>query len=124
MKLSDLSHDVFSLLFKVKGSLEILSSFEPQVGKIALGNVNELEKVLKRLFILLRLKNGEYNLSDERVRENLRNELIGILSEIARKKGDIYILKKPENSFEELYHLCAKEIIKSLGDKLRLEWER
>ncbi|RUM30663.1 MAG: hypothetical protein DSY32_02005 [Aquifex sp.] len=126
MRFSELSHDVFSLLFKVKGGLEISSPSEPEIEKIILKNLSELEKVLRRLFILLRLRNGEYDLKDEKVREHLKNELMFILSEISKKEGEAYLLKKPENSFEELYYSCAKEIIKRLEiseDKLRLEWE-
>ncbi|MDQ7082502.1 MAG: hypothetical protein Q9N34_05740 [Aquificota bacterium] len=59
-----LKHDIFSLLFKIKSSLELLSE-EDELLSIASENLHSLEKVLRRVIILSRLARGEHPFREE-----------------------------------------------------------
>ncbi len=59
-----LKHDIFSLLFKVKSSLELVSGKDDLLS-IARENILSLEKVLRRVMLLSRLAQGDYSFREE-----------------------------------------------------------
>ncbi len=65
VELYRLKHDTFSLLFKIKSSLEILGTQEKEFSTIALESLSELEKLLDRLFLLDKVLRGEYRIRKE-----------------------------------------------------------
>jgi hypothetical protein len=60
-----LKHDAFSLIFKVRSSLEILKDYESELGEIALDSILRLEKLLDRLFLADRVLRHAYSLKRE-----------------------------------------------------------
>jgi len=59
-----LKHDLMSLLFKIRSSLEISPPDEEFIN-IALENLDLLQKVLERLFLLDRILRGDYRVKEE-----------------------------------------------------------
>ena len=62
-ELHRLKHDVFSLLFKIKSSLEFAD--EGEFKKIALESLEILERVLERIFFVEYMKAGRYISKEE-----------------------------------------------------------
>ncbi len=60
LELYRLKHDVFSLIFKIRSSLEIIAESEREFSSIAMESTLKLERVLERLFFLDLLLRGKY----------------------------------------------------------------
>ena len=61
--LCTLKHDVFSLVFKIKSSLEL--SAEEEFRRLALSNLELLERTLERIFLMECIEAGRYRLKRE-----------------------------------------------------------
>ncbi len=97
-----LKHDVFSLLFKIKSSVELAD--EKEFKEIALENLELLEKVLERIFLIESIKAGRYILKEEGFNPTqLAGEVFGIpLKGESLLRGDPYLFTKALSALKDV----------------------
>jgi len=100
-----LKHDVFSLIFKIKSSLEIISEQEKEFTQMALESTELLEKVLDRLFLFERIREGGYSLRKESFNPVLIiSEVFGLeVRGETEVESDTYLFTKAIQSIKDLF---------------------
>ncbi len=100
-ELHRLKHDIFSLLFKIKSSVELAE--EEEFRKIALENLELLEKIFERMFLVEYIKAGRYTLREEDYNPiQLTGEVFGKpLKGEALLRGDPYLFLKAMGALKD-----------------------
>ena len=115
-ELHRLKHDVFSLLFKIKSSVELAD--EEEFKKIALENFELLERVLERIFLVEYIKAGRYTLREGDYNPiQLAGEVFGEpLKGEALLRGDPYLFVKALGALKDT--IAEPKGIRSRKDSL------
>ncbi len=126
MRISPVKHEVFSALFKIRSSLEILmEESDDELLHIAFENTTLLENILKRIFILQSLMEGKHSLKSEEVNPVIvLSNIFGIeLNDEHEVETDPYLfeegIKALKSSFEGKPSINCREEVITLEGKIK-----
>ncbi len=119
MSVSSLKHEVFSILFKIRTSLEILrEERDHELLEIAYENTALLEKILKRVFILQSLIEGKHSVKREEINPvTTIGNILGIeLSGDERVETDPYLFEEGIKAIKDSFVgkpsvTCGKRLV-------------